>query len=192
MKVGVWVQAITVTMLPRVPVNSPIQVPPCAILCVEHRQSKLNRKGEGFTIISNRQKPSGFLRIFSRPASLRSLHLRNVNLQARMDYNGQVSDRPRTGREGCYSQPHRYIIFATTCAMDLSPTQPKKFISRPIPLGIKQPKREAVNLLPLVPTWGMLGSFYFTPPFVPTARCSFKRGWLPFEAKPCISNTVSA
>jgi len=66
-------------------------------------------------------------------------------------YNGQVRDRPRTGREGCYSQPHRYIIFATTCAMDLSPTQPNKFVTRPIPLGIKQPKREAVNLLPLVP-----------------------------------------
>jgi hypothetical protein len=45
-----------------------------------------------------------------------------------------------------------------------------KFISQPIPLGVKRPKREAVNLLPLVPRLRMLGSFYFTPPFVPTAR----------------------
>jgi hypothetical protein len=48
--------------------------------------------------------------------------------------------------------------------MDLSPTQPIKFILRPIPLGVKQPKREAVNLIPLVPRLRMLGSFYFTSP----------------------------
>jgi hypothetical protein len=83
MKVRVREQAITVTMFPCVPVNSPIQVPPCAILCVEHRQTNLSRQGKRFTCISTLQHPSIFLITFSYPRSLRSLYLRNANLQAR-------------------------------------------------------------------------------------------------------------
>lgn len=105
MKVVVWVQAITVTTLPCVPVNSPIQVPPCVILCVEHRHSKLNRQGEGFTIISNRQQPSGFLSIFSLPASLQSLYLRYVNSHARTDTTVSKVTGYEPGEKGAIPSP---------------------------------------------------------------------------------------
>ena len=120
------------------------------------------------------------------------LYLRNVNLHTRMDTTVNKVTSYEPNEKGAIPRPTD-TLFLPQCVQWISVQRsPSNLYHDQFPLGVKQPKREAVNLLPLAPRLRMLGSFYFTSPFAPTARCSFKRGWLPFEAKPCISNTVSA
>jgi hypothetical protein len=194
MKVGVWVQVITVTML---------HAPPCSCQQSNPNPTLCNTLCRAQTIQPQPLKrwihyyfePSAtfwFSKYLLTTCFSAILISRKCKFTCQDGYNVNKVTSYEPDEKGAIPSPTDTTCLPQRAQWISIQRSPIKFITRPIPLWVKRPKREAVNLLRLVPRLRMLGYFYFTPPFVPTAQCSFKREWLPFEAKPCISNMVSA